>query len=77
MINKSHQKYYFCKIKLANGLQYLFSKNIVHRDLSARNCLVFGQSDMQISSAALRPEFTVKLADFNLARMWIYGTFEL
>ena len=37
------------------ALEYLANKNVVHRDISARNCLV-------------GDKLTVKLADFGLSR---------
>ena len=42
-------------IQPCKAIQYLSSKNIVHRDISARNCLV-GANNI------------VKLADFGLSR---------
>ena len=42
-------------IQPCKAIQYLTSKNIVHRDISARNCLVGSEN-------------IVKLADFGLSR---------
>ena len=39
----------------ANGMDFLARKNLIHRDLAARNLL-------------LTNEYTVKIADFGLAR---------
>ncbi|XP_063720399.1 focal adhesion kinase 1-like isoform X2 [Symsagittifera roscoffensis] len=42
--------------QIANALEYLASKQVVHRDIAARNCLVFNFE-------------LVKLADFGLSRL--------
>ena len=42
--------------QISNALNYLSSKQVVHRDIAARNCLVFSFS-------------IVKLADFGLSRL--------
>ena len=42
--------------QIANALEYLSAKQVVHRDIAARNCLVFGFH-------------LVKLADFGLSRL--------
>ncbi|CAG9533080.1 unnamed protein product [Cercopithifilaria johnstoni] len=47
------EKLYFC-LDIASGLEFLHNNGIIHRDISARNCLV---EDMR-----------AKISDFNLSR---------
>ena len=54
---------------MAKGLNYLFSRNIIHRDLSARNCLVFENATSNILNNG-QPNIIVKISDFGLAKMY-------
>ncbi|KAI6204846.1 hypothetical protein M3Y94_00724200 [Aphelenchoides besseyi] len=54
--------------QVCTGLSYITSQQIVHRDLAARNCLVSGESDVRLCSAAFRPPITVKISDFGMSR---------
>lgn len=44
---------------VCDGMEYLESKHIIHRDLATRNCLV-GEGEV------------IKVADFGLARLFFY-----
>ncbi|VDN04952.1 unnamed protein product [Thelazia callipaeda] len=48
------RKLYFC-LDIASGLEFLHENNFIHRDISARNCLV--------------ENMCVKITDFNFSRM--------
>ncbi|KRZ01968.1 Tyrosine-protein kinase transforming protein Fps, partial [Trichinella zimbabwensis] len=54
---KIKRKMKFC-LQIASALQYLKRKELIHRDIAARNCLVFKGSD----------KITAKLSDFNLCK---------
>ena len=45
---------YFCQ-QIANGMDFLAEKRVIHGDLAARNVLVF-------------PDFRVKVTDFGMSR---------
>uniref|UniRef100_A0A1I8EXF1 Tyrosine-protein kinase n=1 Tax=Wuchereria bancrofti TaxID=6293 RepID=A0A1I8EXF1_WUCBA len=47
------EKLYFC-LDIASGLEFLHNNGVIHRDISARNCLV--------------EDMCVKISDFNLSR---------
>ncbi|VDM95541.1 unnamed protein product [Onchocerca ochengi] len=47
------KKLYFC-LDIASGLEFLHNNGIIHRNISARNCLM--------------EEMCVKISDFNLSR---------
>uniref|UniRef100_A0AC35TVL1 Protein kinase domain-containing protein n=1 Tax=Rhabditophanes sp. KR3021 TaxID=114890 RepID=A0AC35TVL1_9BILA len=54
--------------EICEGLCYLTTRQIVHRDLSARNCLVSGPSDILMCNPSQRKPFTVKISDFGMSR---------
>jgi serine/threonine protein kinase len=39
--------------QLSNALQYLESEHIVHRDIAARNCLIYPNYEIKLTNAAL------------------------
>ncbi|KRX90422.1 Tyrosine-protein kinase Fer, partial [Trichinella pseudospiralis] len=51
------RKIKFC-LQIASAVQYLKRKDLIHRDIAARNCSVFKSSD----------KITAKLSDFNLCK---------
>jgi serine/threonine protein kinase len=38
---------------LTNALRYLESENIVHRDISARNCLIYSNYEIKLTNTAI------------------------
>ncbi|KRY58231.1 Tyrosine-protein kinase Fer [Trichinella britovi] len=54
---KIKRKFKFC-LQIASALEYLKRKNLIHRDIAARNCLVFKSANKVIA----------KLSDFNLCK---------
>ncbi|KRY80738.1 Tyrosine-protein kinase Fer [Trichinella pseudospiralis] len=54
---KVQRKMEFC-FQIASALQYLKRKKLIHRDIAARNCLLFRDFE----------KHTVKLSDFNLCK---------
>ncbi|MFH4978534.1 hypothetical protein AB6A40_005243 [Gnathostoma spinigerum] len=55
-------------IQICQGLCYLNSQQIVHRDIATRNCLVSGETDILFCDHSQRPPFTVKISDFGMSR---------
>uniref|UniRef100_A0A0N5BN47 Protein kinase domain-containing protein n=1 Tax=Strongyloides papillosus TaxID=174720 RepID=A0A0N5BN47_STREA len=54
--------------QICEGVAYLTSRQIVHRDIAARNCLVSGESDLMLFDYMLRPKTTIKISDFGMSR---------
>uniref|UniRef100_A0A0N4ZSM8 Protein kinase domain-containing protein n=1 Tax=Parastrongyloides trichosuri TaxID=131310 RepID=A0A0N4ZSM8_PARTI len=54
--------------QICEGVSYLTTRQIVHRDIAARNCLVSGDSDMMICDYRLRSKTTIKISDFGMSR---------
>ncbi|KRZ09102.1 putative tyrosine-protein kinase kin-31 [Trichinella zimbabwensis] len=54
---KVNRKMEFC-FQIASALQYLKRKKLIHRDIAARNCLLFKEFE----------KLTVKLSDFTLCK---------
>jgi serine/threonine protein kinase len=42
--------------QLSNALTYLESENILHRDIAARNCLVFSNYELKLTNVAITCE---------------------
>ncbi|CEF62636.1 Protein kinase domain and Serine-threonine/tyrosine-protein kinase catalytic domain and Protein kinase-like domain and Tyrosine-protein kinase, catalytic domain-containing protein [Strongyloides ratti] len=54
--------------QICEGVNYLTSRQIIHRDIAARNCLVSGDSDLMLCNHLLRPKTTIKIGDFGMSR---------
>uniref|UniRef100_A0AAF5CYA9 Protein kinase domain-containing protein n=1 Tax=Strongyloides stercoralis TaxID=6248 RepID=A0AAF5CYA9_STRER len=54
--------------QICEGVAYLISKQIIHRDIAARNCLVSGDSDLMLCNHFLRPKTTIKISDFGMSK---------
>lgn len=39
--------------QLTNALRYLESENLVHRDISARNCLIYPNYEVKLTNTAM------------------------
>jgi len=53
-------------LSVASGMSYLASKNIVHRDLSARNLLF-----LNVDASHPGKKYVVKVADFGLSKVMV------
>jgi len=43
-------------IQLSNALRYLESCHIIHRDISARNCLIYPNYEIKLTNSAMASE---------------------
>jgi serine/threonine protein kinase len=56
--------------QLSNALRYLESENIVHRDVSARNCLIYPNYEMKLTNTAITAiEFQSHYLNINHCRL--------
>ncbi|XP_045033323.1 tyrosine-protein kinase transmembrane receptor Ror isoform X2 [Daphnia magna] len=54
--------------QVANGMNYLVSRNFVHRDLACRNCLVGERPFLHPAAISARSNLIIKISDFGMSR---------
>ncbi len=52
-ISSSHQSMLFVTCQISGALSYLESRQLIHRDISTRNCLVFNDYIIKLTDIAM------------------------
>jgi serine/threonine protein kinase len=57
-------------VQLSNALRYLESHHIIHRDIAARNCLIYPNYEIKLTNSALAsPQFQSHYYQINHLRL--------